>query len=240
MEARLVGRYAERARDVGGAQGTGRAELVEDPVADGVCDRADIRAVVHHRGGPWVMGDTLPGSRTDYCARTVRKDRAGMTRYRGSRATTTSPCSGVGHDSELGSQMSMFVFPLLTYHLTGSTSWPPRPGGPPARDLPAALLPAGVLADRMDRRRLMRRPARPAYSSTCRRRGRVGRCADDAAPARRRGAHRRVRGSVRTRRDVGRALGRTDRRAADGALAEPGAPARRVAGGRPLGGRCTP
>jgi MFS family permease len=57
--------------------------------------------------------------------------------------------------SELGSAMSKFVFPLLAYHLTGSAVQ--------AAFVPAAyyvalcltLLPAGVLADRMNRRHLM-------------------------------------------------------------------------------------
>ena len=66
--------------------------------------------------------------------------------------------------SELGSRVSMFVFPLLAYALTGSAlvagarrgAAPARPGG--------ALLPAGVLADRVDRRRMMRWPRAPACS----------------------------------------------------------------------------
>lgn len=58
--------------------------------------------------------------------------------------------------SELGNRVSMFVFPLLGYALTGSTV---LAGGISAANLfgvAAALLPAGVLADRVDRRRLMR------------------------------------------------------------------------------------
>ncbi|MGI8523204.1 MAG: MFS transporter [Nocardioides sp.] len=57
--------------------------------------------------------------------------------------------------SELGSAMSTFVFPLLAYHLTHSTV---RAALVPAAyyvALGAILLPAGVLADRVDRRRLM-------------------------------------------------------------------------------------
>lgn len=58
--------------------------------------------------------------------------------------------------SELGSRVSMFVFPLLAFHLTHS---PVQAGLVEAAHLLgmcAALLPAGVLADRTDRLRIMR------------------------------------------------------------------------------------
>lgn len=58
--------------------------------------------------------------------------------------------------SELGSRMSMFVFPLLAYALTGSTVWAAAAETAHLVGLCGALLPAGVLADRLDRRRLMR------------------------------------------------------------------------------------
>ena len=58
--------------------------------------------------------------------------------------------------SELGSRMSMFVFPLLAYALTGSTVWAAAAETAHLVGLCGVLLPAGVLADRLDRRRLMR------------------------------------------------------------------------------------
>jgi len=58
--------------------------------------------------------------------------------------------------SELGSRMSMFVFPLLAYAITGSTLWAATAEAVHLVGLCATLLPAGVLADRLDRRRLMR------------------------------------------------------------------------------------
>lgn len=58
--------------------------------------------------------------------------------------------------SELGSRMSMFVFPLLAYALTGSALWAAAAETAHLIGLCGTLLPAGVLADRLDRRRLMR------------------------------------------------------------------------------------
>ncbi len=58
--------------------------------------------------------------------------------------------------SELGSRVSMFVFPLLAYHLTGSALVAAAVEAVHLLGLAGALLPAGVLADRTDRRRLMR------------------------------------------------------------------------------------
>jgi MFS family permease len=58
--------------------------------------------------------------------------------------------------SELGSRISMFVFPLIAYALTGSALWAAVAETAHLVGLCAALLPAGVLADRVDRRRLMR------------------------------------------------------------------------------------
>jgi len=57
--------------------------------------------------------------------------------------------------SELGSTMSLFVFPLLGYHLTGSTLVSAALEAAALLGLCAMLLPAGVLADRHDRQRLM-------------------------------------------------------------------------------------
>ena len=58
--------------------------------------------------------------------------------------------------SELGSRMSLFVFPLLAYAVTGSTLWAALAECAHLVGLCGMLLPAGVLADRLDRRRLMR------------------------------------------------------------------------------------
>jgi MFS family permease len=58
--------------------------------------------------------------------------------------------------SELGSRMSMFVFPLLAYAITGSAMWAAAAEAANILGVVATLLPAGVLADRLHRRRLMR------------------------------------------------------------------------------------
>src|ERR687890_816491 len=57
--------------------------------------------------------------------------------------------------SELGSTMSLFVFPLLGYHLTGSTAVAALLEAAGLLGMVAMMLPAGLLADRVDRRRLM-------------------------------------------------------------------------------------
>jgi predicted MFS family arabinose efflux permease len=58
--------------------------------------------------------------------------------------------------SELGSQMSMFAFPLLAYALTHSTLSAAVAEAAHLFGTSVALLPAGVLADRVHRGRLMR------------------------------------------------------------------------------------
>jgi len=57
--------------------------------------------------------------------------------------------------SELGSTMSLFVFPLIGYHLTGSTFVAALLEASALFGMCAMLLPAGILADRYDRRALM-------------------------------------------------------------------------------------
>ena len=57
--------------------------------------------------------------------------------------------------SELGSTMSLFVFPLIGYHLTGSTFVAAMLEATVLLGTAGMLLPAGVLADRCDRRALM-------------------------------------------------------------------------------------
>ncbi|WP_111767312.1 MFS transporter [Nakamurella deserti] len=61
--------------------------------------------------------------------------------------------------SELGSRMSLFVFPLLVYAMTGSAWLAAAAEAAHLLGYVGALLPAGVLADRVDRRRLMCRAA---------------------------------------------------------------------------------
>ncbi len=58
--------------------------------------------------------------------------------------------------SELGSRISMFVFPLLTYALTGSALVAALSEAAHLLGMALTLLPAGVLADRSDRRLVMR------------------------------------------------------------------------------------
>ena len=58
--------------------------------------------------------------------------------------------------SELGSRMSSFVFPLLGYQLTGSATVAALAEASYLLGMAVALLPAGVLADRLHRGRLMR------------------------------------------------------------------------------------
>jgi predicted MFS family arabinose efflux permease len=58
--------------------------------------------------------------------------------------------------SELGSRVSTFVYPLLGYGLTHSAAWAASVEAAYLLGMVGALLPAGVLADRFDRRRIMR------------------------------------------------------------------------------------
>jgi MFS family permease len=57
--------------------------------------------------------------------------------------------------SELGSALSMFVFPLIAYALSGSALTAALVEAAYLGGLCATLLPAGVLADRFDRKRIM-------------------------------------------------------------------------------------
>jgi MFS family permease len=57
--------------------------------------------------------------------------------------------------SELGSTMSLFVFPLIGYHLTHSTLAAALLATADLLGMAVMMLPAGLLADRFDRRRLM-------------------------------------------------------------------------------------
>lgn len=58
--------------------------------------------------------------------------------------------------SELGSRVSTFVFPLLAYAMTGSALWAAAAEAAYLLGMVATLLPAGVLADRLHRRAVMR------------------------------------------------------------------------------------
>ena len=57
--------------------------------------------------------------------------------------------------SELGSRMSMFVFPLLTFAVTGSAAHAALTESVHLVGLVLALLPAGVVADRVNRRAIL-------------------------------------------------------------------------------------
>ena len=54
--------------------------------------------------------------------------------------------------SELGTAVSMFAFPLVTYAVTGSAFLAGLAGGLELLGTALALLPAGLLADRVNRR----------------------------------------------------------------------------------------
>jgi MFS family permease len=58
--------------------------------------------------------------------------------------------------SELGTQVSMFAFPLVTFAITGSAFLAGLAGGLELLGTALALLPAGLLADRMNRALVMR------------------------------------------------------------------------------------
>ena len=58
--------------------------------------------------------------------------------------------------SDLGTNVSMFVFPLVTYAISGSALWAAVAEAALLIGMCGALLPAGVLADRIHRRLLMR------------------------------------------------------------------------------------
>ncbi|WP_193612965.1 MFS transporter [Nocardioides lijunqiniae] len=80
-----------------------------------------------------------------------------MTDYRALTRNRDFTALWVGQTvSELGSQVSMFVFPLVAYATTGSALHAAAAEALFLGGMAAALLPAGVLADRVDRRRLMR------------------------------------------------------------------------------------
>ncbi|MFC6344804.1 MFS transporter, partial [Nocardioides hankookensis] len=58
--------------------------------------------------------------------------------------------------SELGSRVSTFVFPLVAFALTGSPLAAAAAEAAYLLGMVVTLLPAGVLADRLHRRRVMR------------------------------------------------------------------------------------
>lgn len=58
--------------------------------------------------------------------------------------------------SELGSRVSTFVFPLLAFAMTGSALWAAAAEAAYLLGMVGTLLPAGVVADRLHRRRVMR------------------------------------------------------------------------------------
>src|SRR3954452_7728739 len=58
--------------------------------------------------------------------------------------------------SELGTRVSVFVFPLITYAVTGSTLLAAVAGALDLLGMALALLPGGLVADRLHRRKVMR------------------------------------------------------------------------------------
>src|SRR6478735_4464688 len=119
--------------------------------------------------GPWVMPAQyqVPHGllRKNMCA----SYRADMTRFgRLARNHDFTVLWTGATISELGSRMSMFVFPLLAFQLTGSAFVAALAESAHLLGLAVALLPAGVLADRFDRRWLMRLASGSGYCSTCR------------------------------------------------------------------------
>ena len=80
-----------------------------------------------------------------------------MSRYRALARNHDFTVLWIGQTiSELGSRITMFVFPLVAYAMTHSTLAAAAAEACHLLGLAATLLPAGVLADRVDRRRLMR------------------------------------------------------------------------------------
>ncbi len=80
-----------------------------------------------------------------------------MTGFRGLRRNHDFAVLWVGQTvSELGTAVSVFVFPLVTYAVTGSTLLAGVAGGLNLLGMALALLPGGLLADRVHRGRLMR------------------------------------------------------------------------------------
>ncbi len=80
-----------------------------------------------------------------------------MTRFRSLARNHDFTVLWVGQTiSELGSRMSAFVFPILALQLSGSTLVASIAEAAYLVGVAAALLPAGVLADRLHRARLMR------------------------------------------------------------------------------------
>ena len=80
-----------------------------------------------------------------------------MTGFRELRSNRDFTILWVGQTvSELGTRVSMFVFPLVTYAVTGSALLAGIAGGLDLLGVALALLPGGLLADRVHRGRLMR------------------------------------------------------------------------------------
>ncbi|QIG45547.1 MFS transporter [Nocardioides anomalus] len=83
-----------------------------------------------------------------------------MTGFRDLRRNHDFTALWVGQTvSELGSALSVFVFPLLTYALTGSTLLAATAGAMDLLGTALSVLPGGLLADRVHRRLVMRSAA---------------------------------------------------------------------------------
>ena len=80
-----------------------------------------------------------------------------MTSYRALRRNHDFTVLWTGQTiSDLGSHVSMFAFPLVTYAHTGSALWAAVVEAAFLIGMCGSLLPAGLLADRVDRRTIMR------------------------------------------------------------------------------------
>src|SRR3954469_22874733 len=85
---------------------------------------------------------------------------ADMTGFRDLRQNHDFTVLWVGQTiSELGTRVSMFVFPLVTFAVTGSPLMAGVAGGLELLGTAIALLPGGLLADRVHRARVMRAAA---------------------------------------------------------------------------------
>ena len=83
-----------------------------------------------------------------------------MTGYRDLRSNHDFTVLWIGQTvSELGTRVSVFVFPLITYAVTGSTLLAAVAGALDLLGMALALLPGGLLADRAHRGRVMRAAA---------------------------------------------------------------------------------
>ena len=211
--------------------------------ADRVGDRPQHARVAQGLG--LGHGGSLPELRTHYCA-TSRAQHMVRTcpDTASSRRNRDFTVLWIGDTvSELGSALSMFVFPLIAYALSGSAITAALVEAAYLGGLCATLLPAGVLADRRrpqaDHARLQRHRLRGVHLA--RGRGRdsaASRSPTSSAVALVAGV---AAGAFNPAQTLGDPVGRAHRGPADRAQPEPGPPARRLAARRTARRvRCTP